>query len=106
MTAENPWDDRPPVDVIDGLERLSAETPCISNRDACLLLSAADRLRKAPDVPDAFWPLIEAICDQAAGTWEDDDPRTRTISVQIDKRDIDVLRRAYGEEPRYTEPAR
>jgi hypothetical protein len=44
----NPWDSHPVADIVDGLERLSATTACIPNRDAALLLSAADRLREQP----------------------------------------------------------
>jgi hypothetical protein len=42
----NPWDAEPNAKIVDELERLSAEASCISNRDACALLSAADRLRR------------------------------------------------------------
>lgn len=53
------------------------------------------------DVPDDFWPIIEAICDQAARCWESSDPRMKYVEVQIDKADLDVLRAAYGAAPMY-----
>lgn len=52
-----------------------------------------------------FWPLIEEICDQAERTWEAEDVRMRYVTVQIDKRDLDVLRVAYGADPKYGKSA-
>lgn len=56
----NPWDERPVAEIIDGLERISAEAH-IPGQDSCLLLSAADRLRTA----DALTDVIEAAMEIA-----------------------------------------
>jgi hypothetical protein len=45
----SPWGAEPDSAIVDELERLSAHAAGISNREACLLLSAADRLRSSLD---------------------------------------------------------
>jgi hypothetical protein len=58
-------------------------------------LAELDRLRAVVDVADDFWPLIEAIYDQAKASWEFDDPRLKWVTVQIDKVDLPTLYAAY-----------
>lgn len=53
---ENPWASAPTGAIVGELERLAAETSCITNRDACVLFEAADRLR-APATPPTLEPV-------------------------------------------------
>lgn len=47
--------------------------------------------------PDGnFWAIIEDICDRAAATREASDPDEKSVTVQISKSDLAVLRAAYG----------
>lgn len=49
----NPWDAHPAAVIVENLERLAAVEHVIGTRDACLLYSAADRLRATlPTVAD------------------------------------------------------
>lgn len=91
----NPWDTRPVAEVIDGLERISAEAP-ISNRDGCLLLSAADRLRArsaAEVIAAEMTPSISSgdIARQAEWNARTFGPGARTAGV------VDHLRKELDE---------
>lgn len=83
----NPWDDYPVADVAAHLERLSAEAPGIGIRDACLLLSAADRLRETAAAEEATPRYSEdyvrghlaGFAKGAASTVDDEVVRLRAI---------------------------
>lgn len=54
----NPWDVEPDQVIVDGLERISAEAR-ISHREACLLLTAADRLRARDEACDGHAAVLD-----------------------------------------------
>jgi hypothetical protein len=54
---ENPWSAAPAATIVGELERLAAVTACITNRDACVLFEAADRLRVPSPAPATFEPV-------------------------------------------------
>jgi hypothetical protein len=55
---ENPWAGVPAETIVGELERLAVEARCITNRDACVLFEAADRLRVVPSpAPATFEPV-------------------------------------------------